>query len=221
MSWNAKWRPEWDSLLGTMPDGRLAKQLGVRPGTVHDHRIATGTLSFSGKQLIGCSYCPATMWRKQIRPVNTCRKCMLAKTRIQSHRWHEAHKGQHDSGAWWRNHPEERKAYLIAYREKNRKKLRRYHRRYARNRSRQDKQLLADLPCMECGSKHTIERREQLLRRLLPCTVREIREIHPCLWGPPDESNSKRERELYRDLHRLGAVRLSGTWYPASESRAA
>jgi hypothetical protein len=149
-----------------------------------------------------------TMWRKQIRPVNTCRQCELAKVRAKSKEWYDAHKGERDSGGWWRSHPEERKAYIAAYREKNRKKLRRYFRKYGRDRYKRDKQLIANLPCFDCGQKHTEELRLRILRRMLPCGSREIHDAWMCIWGPAGEKGGAGAQRLRRDLEMLGAISI-------------
>lgn len=41
------WNPDWDALLGTESDHRLAVRFGVAPNTVQKHRVALGISRFS------------------------------------------------------------------------------------------------------------------------------------------------------------------------------
>lgn len=64
-------------------------------------------------------------------------------------------------------------------------------------------------PCMECGLPHTPERRQAVLRRMLPASTVAIREGWDHLW--PDTSAGKRHLQL--DLRAMGATRdADGLW---------
>ena len=65
--------------------------------------------------------------------------------------------------------------------------------------------------CDECGYSHARADREAVLRRMLPATIEELREAHPCWWDRAQ--GRERERRLYRDLHAVGAEQSSiGVW---------
>ncbi len=53
------------------------------------------------------------------------------------------------------------------------------------------------------------------MRRMLPCSVDELREAHPCWWDRArDEA---KDRLMYRDLRAVGAVRGAlGVWVVAA-----
>lgn len=71
--------------------------------------------------------------------------------------------------------------------------------------------------CHDCGLSHSSERRAEVLLRLLPCTVEDARQAHPCFWA-----GTAGERRLYRDLEALGAIVFRGSWaLPIVESRRA
>jgi hypothetical protein len=65
--------------------------------------------------------------------------------------------------------------------------------------------------CHECGQSHAPDDRQRVMVRMLPCTVEEFREAHPCWWvtSPADRAQ---DRILYRDLHAVGAVKIAGLW---------
>lgn len=67
-------------------------------------------------------------------------------------------------------------------------------------------------PCPDCGLPHTPERRQAVLRRMLPATTADITEQWSHLW-PADESGAP--RQLFRDLRAIGAKRPAdqgGLW---------
>lgn len=173
------------------------------------------------KKRVRCSHCHNSCWKQTQRKDTRCRLCVNAMVRER----YAAHKGEIDSGRWWRAHPAERLAYMAKWREKNREKLREYHREYQRElRKREVEQnaaVIASLPCFECGMRHTMERRAAILRRMLPSGAHDIREAWSCIWGAPDETHSAGERMLYYDLSRIGAVRARGTFsIPSTRSAA-
>jgi hypothetical protein len=65
-----------------------------------------------------------------------------------------------------------------------------------------------------CGLPHDQATRLRILRRLLPCSSREIREVYPCLWEaagrerPRGSSQREASSTLFRDLRALGAVKV-------------
>jgi hypothetical protein len=80
-----------------------------------------------------------------------------------------------------------------------------------------------------CGLSHAIEDRLPRVRRMLPCTTKEIQEAYSCVY--PDDGYEKLiegkvvmqhiPRMLFRDLEMVGAVRLrgSGLWYVPQGSK--
>lgn len=157
------------------------------------------------------------IWRVRPLPGAKCKPCDRAYFR----RWWSDHKGVLDSGKWCRENKDKRKKYLRKWRAANREKVRHQKRQYERGQAVKLKALIAELPCLDCGMRHTEERRHKILARLLPMTTHEIREAWSCIWSSPSESSSSGERLLYRDLAAIGAVRDGGTYSLARESRAA
>lgn len=169
------------------------------------------------KKPVQCSKCPRQEMRRLARSDVECKRCR--KKRLAA--WHAEHKTV--------VHARHRERYLAnkadvmrrakswakAHPESVRKKGQRYKQRErARN-----AELIADLPCLDCGMKHTDEKRFSILHRMLPATAHEIREAWSCIWGLPDEKDAG-SRRLYRDLEKLGAVGQGGTFY-LSTARAA
>lgn len=68
--------------------------------------------------------------------------------------------------------------------------------------------------CLECGLSHRMESRLKILRRMLPCTPRDVAEAYPCIWPAEvdPEKGACAPRMLFRDLHKLGASSNDGTW---------
>ncbi len=71
--------------------------------------------------------------------------------------------------------------------------------------------------CIDCGFSHAQADRVAYLRRVLPCSLDELREAHPCWWDAREDR--ARERTLYRDLRKAGAVRQDGVWGRPSPAR--
>jgi len=67
--------------------------------------------------------------------------------------------------------------------------------------------------CADCGYSHAREARMKRVKRMLPCTHRDIYTAYPCTY--PAEGNAQASpaaRMLYRDLHDLGATQRDGIW---------
>ncbi len=99
-------------------------------------------------------------------------------------------------------------------------RLRRLHAAVLREIQEQDELERASVDvCADCGYSHDAETRQAAMRRMLPCSVDELREAHPCWW---DRTLSEaRDRVLYRDLHAVGAVRGPLGMWVLSDKRAA
>ena len=174
---------------------------------------------------VPCSYCGKEVRRQKRRKRVTCFQCNKKNNNAKTREWNAAHKAEVDTGKYWRNHPAERIAYMREYREKNRTHLRLYARLYARRAYRKNKQLLADLPCDDCGMKHTPERRAAILRRMLPCHTSDVHAAWGCIWGPAgaEHRSSAGAKMLQRDLHGIGALShgTRGGWYELPQASAA
>lgn len=68
----------------------------------------------------------------------------------------------------------------------------------------------AQMICLDCGTSHEKEDRLASLRRVLPASLDELREAHPCWWG--GATNGPGERRLFRDLKSAGARKVGGEW---------
>lgn len=68
--------------------------------------------------------------------------------------------------------------------------------------------------CMDCGLPHVPEVRQRVLKRMLPCTIKEVLTEYPCLFAARvfKEGRGLESRALFRDLHALGAASKRGVW---------
>jgi hypothetical protein len=68
--------------------------------------------------------------------------------------------------------------------------------------------------CLKCGCGHWPSYRQRVLKRMLPCTIKEVLSEYSCLFELKEYSkpNVLESRTLYRDLHALGAVPVRGVW---------
>lgn len=168
------------------------------------------------KKRVPCSTCGRKLWRLRARKATQCPKCCAAyqlrwehanpeKMAAKWNRFYERNKVRLNiaRGVWRRLHAE------IAHKTEKRYR--------ARLRIAAD-EVDAAVDCV-CGSSHAFDRRAAILRRMLPTTAREIREVWSCIWGSPDMKDAG-SRRLYRDLEKIGALREGGTFY-LRESRAA
>ena len=65
--------------------------------------------------------------------------------------------------------------------------------------------------CDDCGCRHSPERRQGKLRKLLPRHAWELKEAMVCEYS--GDSGSAGDVRLYRDLRAIGAVRgVRGVW---------
>jgi hypothetical protein len=172
---------------------------------------------------IRCSKCGKSIRRMVRRKNAACNACNKSRKTA----WCEQHREylrKYDR-EYYEEHQEERRQQWRAWVNSNRAHHRAVRRKYRKRTDRETRQIAAELDglCDSCGMTHTQEIRARILRRMLPCSPADIHEAWPCIWGAGGRAGKTGAgpQRLYRDLHRLGAVRLSGTWYPASESRAA
>jgi hypothetical protein len=168
--------------------------------------------------IIRCASCSKSLHRKRPNPKARCKSCY----RTYSADWRKKNRAHVQAlhAAWRAQNQERIQGYTAAYMEANGDRVRKRNAACHRRCRRDAKALLNALPCMDCGMRHTWERRARILRRMLPTTAHEIREAWTCVWGDPwvDDAGG---RKLYRDLHAIGAVRVGGSWYPQADLRAA
>lgn len=83
------------------------------------------------------------------------------------------------------------------------------------------KELEKHALCDSCGLSHAPADRQRVIKRLLPCTTRDILETYPCFYpkksyGPKTIQGrtfiAYESRMVFRDLNALGAVYDNGSW---------
>jgi hypothetical protein len=179
-----KWRPEWTKLLGTLPDKALGAQLGLAYTSVRHQRRKRG-IEPCARRKVPCKTCPAMVSRKRGGKDIVCKACRRKHSKAVRSKWRQANrldirkydrrwfvenreKRLRDFAEWERTHPEKRRAI---------------DRRWRKKQAQLAQETLASVPCLDCGVKHTFERRAEVIRRMLPATAKEIREARPCFWG--------------------------------------
>lgn len=73
--------------------------------------------------------------------------------------------------------------------------------------------------CHECGLSHAPVERQARVRRMLPCTAREIVEAYPCTYSltRQDRGHGQESRMAFRDLRAIGAEPRGFIWYPRAD----
>lgn len=212
-----RWSSTWNALLGTTPDQQLAAIAGVTRNTVRYHRLKLGVPRVKGKQKTKCNGCRRFILRRVVRPeANTCGKCKRKNHNAQMRAKHQQNKidDKVRPNPPWTPATLERQR---AWRKKNYLKYRAYQTKYHRARRKKEREkneaLIRSLPCFTCGQKHTQELRARIIRRMLPCSARELRSAWPCIWGDSsDRGASEKAKMLTRDLQKTGAVRSGGVY---------
>jgi hypothetical protein len=216
------WREEWNALLGTMQDAEVAHAIGVTRRTVSWNRARLGIKRCKWK-MVPCSKCQKPI-RRRICKNPTCSTCQRNnRLAYFSERYMAGKLAGVERPNWCATHKEQRRAWAAKYREANRERIRRQDNLRARKRAKADRALLSDLPCLDCGMKHTQERRATILRRMLPCHTSEIHEAWDCIWGPTgfEHKGSAGAQRLRRDLMLLGAVSVGMGHYKLPQRSAA
>lgn len=221
MSHPVIWQPRWDALLGTAPDRAIARELGVSDTSVRDHRNKAGIKPFAGKRRAVCSSCAQIVYRVQVKKLVICKRCTASRMRQRAKEYYVEHKLEvlKKTRVYVLANPKKKLRWSAKYRRNHREQI-----REKENQQRKaDKDLLAQLPCLDCGMHHNAERRESIVRRMLPAGAVEIHEAWPCIWGPGGRENKSTAgaMRLYRDLRAVGAIRSGNTWYPPAEARSA
>lgn len=162
------------------------------------------------KKKVQCAHCPRKVWRYRADMDASCTPCR----KQHRARWHAVNRAARTEkmAAWYRAHAKAHQAAVAEWRKNHPEDVRRYSREWWREERRLTRETLADLPCLECGMKHTEERRLSILGRMLPTSAHEIRDAWSCIWGLPGEQDAG-ARRLYRDLEKLGTVRDGGAFY--------
>lgn len=194
MSANGKWRPEWDALLGTLPDKILARRWGICDSVVGYHRKQLA-IPVCGPYPVPCAGCGKPLVRYSGRASAKCLKCRNTLWRKPyDAKWREANRERvREYDRRWRvAHIDERRAS---------------HRKAKKTLKRRTDATLATVPCLGCGMFHTPERRRAILLRMLPCHTSEVHEAWGCIWGPAgfEHKSSAGAKRLQRDLREIGA----------------
>jgi len=155
-----------------------------------------------------CS-CGAEWKVKKLMPHHACEDCKAERRK----NWQAAHPAvmlacrkawrqrnlervRCDVKAWKKAHPDRCRVHDTKAKRKYRKKQRLL-----------NKQLIASLPCLECGVSHSAERRQAVIRRALPATREEIKEAWPCFWR-----GVSGQARLAMDLKAMGAYSHKWIW---------
>lgn len=153
--------------------------------------------------------CGAQWEVKKLLPHHSCKDCQ-DKRRAG---WQKSHPDRVKAKniRWRERHPERARECENAWRranpEKKRRINRRAYRRYAKKQKLLNKELIASLPCLDCGLSHSAERRQAVIRRMLPATSEDIRESWPCFW-----QGIAGAARLNRDLRAMGATSRDWVW---------
>lgn len=175
-------------------------------------------MKHSKKKWVKCSFCPRVFKRERARRLIRCAICL----RKQKRAWYDEHAEERRAAEKARRIADPRVGEASrAWQKANPERMKVYRDRYLRREKQRLAELVASLPCLECGEKHSFENRAKVIRRMLPATVRDIREARPCFWGDPTDANSAGARRLYRDLEQLGALRFRCSFHLPTETRAA
>lgn len=157
-----------------------------------------------GMRKVKCSSCAMMIWRAGSggRPRCTrCKKRIRRASREHFRLTHRAEIREYDA-KWYHAHKENRSATVARWKLLNPERWAEINRRaaktYRRKERKENETVLHDLPCMDCGMKHTPEVRQRILRRMINCPNEEIREAWPCVWT--------NYRTLYRDREMIGSA---------------
>lgn len=152
------------------------------------------------KKRVPCKVCKKPCLRFLAQPFVTCEDCQRQDKRRRAHEQYIDHREEWlaRARAWDAAHPERKKEIRRNYERRNFARRRVEKNAQQRRVRAEDRAILDELPCMECGMKHTPERRAAILRRMLPRPATDIREAWPCMWG-----GMAGERRFYRDIERV------------------
>lgn len=102
-----RWRPEWTTLLGTMPDNILSRQIGISKTALGRRRRELGLPVFSSPRVLQCGWCGKDVTRAYDHSGISCDECKrvnrsataktyrrktLARHRAQMRIWRAANK---------------------------------------------------------------------------------------------------------------------------------
>lgn len=161
------------------------------------------------KKIVPCATCGVELKRYRFRDDAKCPRCHLA-YKLQWNLDHQQEKQLAERARVKAMSPAERSAHMARIRDwqkANPEKTQAYDRNYRRRVATETKTILDEMPCLDCGVVHSQEHRFATIRRMLPATIEEIREVWPCFW-----LEDAGYQQLRRDLKAFGATLNHRTW---------
>lgn len=112
-----RWLPEWNVLLGTLPDSVLSQQLAIAEGAIRLRRWKLGIPTFSGLRVFPCAWCGKDVMRVREHHSISCDECKRVNEKETNREYREA------------NRPK-RRAQMRAWSAANRERLGEWHRKW-------------------------------------------------------------------------------------------